>query len=71
MTVPGTVPAPGVNESGTIDDLRRTVQRFRAYRGPIHPSPVFGAMSIEQATQLQVIHGAHHLGFLHPNDGPA
>ena len=38
--------------------------RFAAFPGPVHPSPLFGAMDKATATKLQLVHCAHHLSFL-------
>jgi hypothetical protein len=65
-TLPGTVPAPGGDEAAAVERLRQAVARFRAHAGPFHPSPLFGDMDRETATQLQLIHCAHHLSVLIP-----
>ena len=36
------------------------------HTGPLHPSPMFGSLDREQLYRLQLIHCAHHLGFLLP-----
>lgn len=69
-TIPQTVPAPGRDEAPDVERLRRMVARFQAHDGPIQPSPLFGPMDRETATRLQLLHCAHHLGFLIPRDAP-
>jgi hypothetical protein len=66
-TLRETVPPLGGDEAAAVERLRQVAARFRNHRGPIHPSPVFGAMDHETVTQLQLVHCAHHLGFLNPN----
>lgn len=68
-TVPQTVAKTGGDESAAIDRLRQTVARFQAHNGPLHPSPLFGALGKETATCLQLVHCAHHLSFLVPKPG--
>ena len=53
-----------------VDDfakLKEVAERFKAHAGPIHPSPLFGAMTKDEALQLQLTHCAHHLSFLIPH----
>ncbi|MFK8114648.1 MAG: DUF1569 domain-containing protein [Rubripirellula sp.] len=69
-TVPATVHA--ADEQGdldAVDQLIETIHRFHAFDGPIAPSPLYGALSKEEAVRLQLVHCAHHLRFLEP--GPS
>jgi hypothetical protein len=70
-TMPETVPPPGGDEAAAVERLRQVAERFQAYTGPLHPSPLFGALDRDAATQLQLIHCAHHLSFLIPKKGAA
>lgn len=65
-TLRETVPPAGGNDAAIVDRLRQMVERFKAYEGPLHPSPLFGDLDRETATRMQVLHCAHHLGFLVP-----
>jgi len=65
-TMPQTVALPGGDPIAAVADLGAAVERFRAYTGEIHDSPLFGAMTKDDATRLQLIHCAHHLSFLVP-----
>ncbi len=65
-TLPASIPAPGGDESAAVDRLRRAVERFRAHVGEYPPSPLFGPVSRDEANRMQLIHCAHHLGFLIP-----
>jgi len=66
-TMPATVPSPGGDEAEALARFRRAVERFQAHEGPYHPSPMFGQASREDADRMQIIHCAHHLGYLLPN----
>jgi hypothetical protein len=67
--MPETVPRKGEQDDATaVAELERTIERFRDYSGPLHPSPLFGAMDRETVDQLQLRHCAHHLGFLVPEN---
>lgn len=70
-TLPGTVYAPGGDEAEAVDRFHQTVARFQSHAGPLHPSPVFGDLDYDTVRQLQLIHCAHHLGFLIPRVSPA
>lgn len=65
-TMSQTVPAPGGDESAAVDRLRRAVERFESYQGPFQPSHLFGQLSRDEWMRVQLIHCAHHLGFLIP-----
>jgi len=45
------------------------VDQFERHRGPLHASPLFGAMTHEEHRQLQIIHVQHHLSHLRPLSG--
>jgi hypothetical protein len=61
-----TIPAPGGDETQAVQHLRSAVARLQNHTGPLHPSPIFGSLDREQLNRLQLIHCAHHLGFLLP-----
>lgn len=65
-TMPQTVFAAGGDETAAVAKLKETARRFQTYSGAIHPSPLFGAMTKDEALLLQLKHCAHHLGFLVP-----
>ena len=67
-TMPQSVHPPG-DEKAAVAKLVAAVEQFKAYTGPIHPSPLFGAMTKAEAVQLQMVHCAHHLSFLVPRTG--
>lgn len=65
-TMPETVHPPAGDESTAVNELKRAVDEWKNYRGPIKPSPIFGKWDYETATKLQLVHCAHHLSFLIP-----
>jgi hypothetical protein len=68
-TMPETVPPPGGDPAAAVARLRQSVERLKAFTGPIVPSPLFGAMTKDEAVRLQLAHSAHHLSFLIPKQG--
>lgn len=66
-TMPQTVFAVDqADEAAAVSELLATIQRLERHAGPIHPSPLFGPMTHDECVRLQLIHCAHHLGFLEP-----
>lgn len=68
-TMPASIPPAGRDPSEAVAALRAAVERFTAYAGELHPSPLFGRLSKDEATKLQLTHAAHHLSFLVPRGG--
>lgn len=67
-TIPSTVFQPNQNtDQNAVEELEATISRFREYAGDIYPSPLFGPMDKQTATDLQLVHCAHHLSFLLPD----
>jgi Protein of unknown function (DUF1569) len=65
-TVPSTVHTSTQDSARSIERLQNAIRRLELHRGPIHPSPLFGAMSYDELIGLQLAHCAHHLSFLIP-----
>lgn len=65
-TLPQTVHAPGEDERAAVAKLKDTAERFTAHTGFIHPSPLFGPLTKDEALAMQLVHCAHHLSFLVP-----
>lgn len=66
-TMPQTVYAPNhSSDQAAVEKLAATIERVGDFRGPLHPSPLFGAMDRETHLKLQLVHAGHHLGFLVP-----
>ena len=66
QTLKQTIPAPGGDEPAAVAQLRVVVERFAKHDGPFHPSPLFGPMTRDEWTRLNLAHAAHHLSFLVP-----
>jgi hypothetical protein len=66
-TMPQTVPAPGGDAAAALARLKEVAEKFKAHAGPVHPSPLFGAMTKDEALRLQLRHCEHHLSFLIPH----
>ncbi len=75
-TIPSTIyPATGCQapndpieayEASSVNRLLACIDRLTAYRGPLHPSPLFGPLNYDEVVALQLAHCAHHLSFLEP-----
>jgi len=65
-TMRQTVHATGGDDRAAVERFRMAVERFTNHPGPYRPSPMFGPLDRETTTQLQLVHCAHHLGFLVP-----
>jgi len=63
-----TVPTAGADADEAVQGLKQSIVRFRGHPGEYRPSPLFGELTREQATQLQLVHCAHHLSFLVPRE---
>jgi hypothetical protein len=74
--MPSGVRIPGIQNGtfGTEDlpieegaaRLRRAIARLESGQQPAHPSPVFGMLSLDEVTRLNLRHAELHLSFLHP-----
>lgn len=62
------LPGPGGDESEAIERFRADVQAFEALTTTPCPHPFFGSLSKQQWNDLALIHAAHHLGFLRPDE---
>jgi len=64
-TMPATViPSDKEEEAVAVERFQETLDRFTQFSGDVQPSPLFGAMTLEECRQLQLVHCRHHLGFL-------
>ncbi len=68
-TPAGVAPAADVDEGAAIHHLLEALERFTRFDGPLAPHPAFGRLSRRQWERLHLIHCAHHLSFLLPQDG--
>jgi hypothetical protein len=65
-TMPQTVHRTGLDPTIAVGKLREAVEQFKGFDGTLHPSPLFGSLTKDEATRLQLAHCAHHLSFLVP-----
>jgi len=65
-TIPETVYQTGGDPKEAVAKLNAAVRKFQAHKGDVHPSPLFGSMTKDECTRLQLVHCAHHLSFLVP-----
>jgi len=65
-TTPETIAPADTDVDQAIARLEKAVRFFQAHTGPIHPSPLFGAMDKQSALKLQLIHFGHHFRLLKP-----
>lgn len=65
-TIPQSVTAPGGDAAAAIERLKAAIARFQAHTGDYLPSPLFGRLTRDEATTVQLRHCEHHLSFLIP-----
>lgn len=64
-TMPQTVHAANIStDAAAVERLVETIDRFKTYSGKFHPSPVYGELTPDEHSKLQLAHCAHHLSFL-------
>lgn len=62
------VPPPDCGDEA-IEACIKQLERFKGYTGRIPPHRIFGDLPDDEARQLNLIHCAHHLGYLVPTGG--
>ncbi len=67
-TIPASVPAEGIDERAAIAEAVGLVRRLKAATTELHPSPLFGQLTPDVWRQLHLLHAAHHLSFLVPDE---
>jgi hypothetical protein len=70
-TIPATIHVTSIDDAPAVERYLQCIERLKRFRGPIHPSPLFGPMTYEELVAIQLIHAAHHLRFLEPEDSTA
>jgi uncharacterized protein DUF1569 len=68
-TIPASVPEPDTDQSQAVAEAKELLGRLENADGQLHPSPLFDRLTIDQWRTLHLIHAAHHLGLLVPEDG--
>jgi hypothetical protein len=62
------LPQPGGDEQAAVARLKSLLDRLNTHEGDLHRSPFFGYLTPQQWRDLHLIHCAHHLSFLIPQD---
>ena len=57
----------GPDDEAIIDQCIATIERAKAFEGPIENYPFLNEIRVEDWQQLMWMHAGHHLGFLVPN----
>jgi hypothetical protein len=60
------MPPDSVEDRAGVERLKAAVERYKAFRGTPHPSPVFGNLTYDECREVHVWHSEHHLSFLKP-----
>ena len=64
-TAPQSVPPETVDQKKEIADIKESLRRLET-ETQLHPSGLFGDLSLEQWRKMHLAHASHHLGFLIP-----
>lgn len=59
---------PGPDDDAIIDNCIATIERAKAFEGPIEDYPFLNEISVDDWQQFMWMHAGHHLGFLVPNE---
>jgi hypothetical protein len=62
----GTVGLEDLTVQEAVSKLRSSIARLESGAPPVHPSPVFGEMTLDEVVRLNLRHAELHLSFLHP-----
>jgi hypothetical protein len=62
------VPNESCDCADAVARLNAAIARAAAFRGPRSRHPIFGRATVEQWQEAMMIHCAHHLSFLVPNE---
>lgn len=66
-TAPETVPKPDeLSDQQGIAQLQLVINRAKEFDGELKPSPLFGPMDLDTWRKVNLLHAAHHLGYLEP-----
>jgi hypothetical protein len=61
-------PQEDADDHVQAQELIALLERFEAHEGDLYPSPVLGRRTKDQWRSFHLMHGAHHLGFLLPEE---
>ncbi len=68
QTIPASRPPEDINETEAISEALKLLERLQTHTGELHPSPMFGSITLDEARTLHLKHAAHHLSFLVPKE---
>lgn len=66
-TAPQSIPPATVDDATELNRLKTAYRDWENYTGPLVPSPLFGVQTKDDWRKLHLVHAAHHLSFLIPN----
>ena len=68
-TMPESIPGTSdMSDSDGVDQLAKTIEKFKTHKNDWHPSPLFGEIDTERLTKLNLIHSALHFSYLIPKE---
>lgn len=56
------------DEKAILAELKKLINEFEGYNGPLAEHPFFGKLNKKQWTRLAVMHLANHLGYAKPKE---
>ncbi|GAB6165024.1 DUF1569 domain-containing protein [Thermostilla marina] len=65
------LPGDPRDDAEAVQNLIDAATRYRDHQGELHPNPFFGKLDRATSDRLQLIHAAHHLSFLVPEEPEA
>jgi len=66
QTVPQSVPPENVDDHEAVMKIKELLSRLSSAK-ELHPSGLFGELTLDQWRMMHLHHAGHHLGFLVPN----
>ncbi len=64
-------PPTEVEDQAAAHESLELLHRLAAHDGPLHASPLAGAMTVDEWRRLHLVHTAHHLSLLTPREPAA
>jgi hypothetical protein len=64
-------PQNASDERREVDRTIAAMRRFADFQGPFPRNPIFGTLTLQEWRDLELIHAAHHLKHLIPNQAVA
>lgn len=67
-TIPASVPESDTDERTAVAEAKQLLERLAGQTGELYPSPLVNRLTADEWRTLHVMHAAHHLSFLIPNE---